>query len=148
MPASTTATRGLTTRIPAVTAGSVALFPGTTDIGQESVAARRELGEDCLAAVAVVADARDRDEDARRGAELSEAPRQQACPVDAAREDRRFPFLGPPSPGDRFAGKVDDRVHPLQRGGVDPLGLGVPEDLVGGDRGATDEARDVVTAGP
>ena len=93
-------------------------LPVDAQLGEEARAGRRRLVEELLAAVAVVADRRGADEDARAlrlGEPRARAADQAARRIDAARVDALAARGGRQPAEDRLAGEVDDGARPRER---------------------------------
>src|SRR6266536_1401715 len=123
-------------------------FPLHADAGDEIVSRRALLVERLVAAIAVVADRRGRDEYRWRTCEFRERARQQRRAVRARLEDQALACVGPPLVADAGAGKVDDTADAFEPGGVDRPRLGVPAELVRAFGLTTNESNHPITGAP
>src|SRR6266536_914501 len=123
-------------------------FPLHADAGDEIVSRRALLVERLVAAIAVVADRRGRDEYRWRTCEFRERARQQRRAVRARLEDQALACVGPPLVADASAGKVDDTADAFEPGGVDRPRLGVPAELVRAFGLTTNESNHPITGAP
>jgi hypothetical protein len=97
-------------------------LPVDADAGQEIIRRRRRFGELLVAAVAVEADGRGRDEHGRLVRGLRDALHEMTRAKDTAVANPRLLGGGPPALGHRLAGQVEDDVDPVERlGGRRPL---------------------------
>src|SRR3954462_2573650 len=106
---------------PARRGGSRGLRPRAVDAGQEVLPRRTGLVQLPVAAVAVVADRRGADEDARGVGQPGEGAGEESRSLHSALHDGALVGSGPPL-GDSLAGKVDDGVEPVESVVVDLAG--------------------------
>ena len=111
--------RMITVRTPASVAGRVSRFPRDADLGEEVVAGRALLGEDLVAAVAVVPDRRRRHEHLRLALPARDRAREHRGAAHAAVADALLLLVGPALLADALAREVHDRVDTFERGRVD-----------------------------
>ena len=90
-------------------------LPVAPQLGDEPLTERRGLGQDLVAAIAVVPHARRRDEDARSLRQPPQDVDERARPDHPAVAQPLLARLGPASAGDRLADQVDDHVDPFER---------------------------------
>ena len=146
--ASTMPKRGVTTRMPALRAALVAASHSRQTSARKPSPGTALLGEHLVPAVAVVADGRGGEEDARRALELGERSGEERRPAPPTLADRLLPSRRPAAAGDALSREMDDGVHALERGHVDrPVGR-VPANVrrAGLDR-AADEPVHAMSSG-
>ena len=120
-------------------------LPLTADTGQEAGARRALLGERRVASTPVVPDGGRRDEHAGRPGQNTERPAQQSRALDAAPADPLLDRRRPAECRDALSRQVNDRIHPLERPGIEPPPRRIPRDVRGtGSRRPAAQAVDAV----
>ena len=104
-------------------------LPLAADVGEEARARRALLGERRLAPVAVVADGGRRQEHLGPPREAPERLGQEPRAIDAAPPDPLLDRSGPAERRDALPREVHDRVHALERPGVEPAARRIPLDV-------------------
>ena len=105
------------------------LLPLDREAPEEIVRRRVRFRDPGVAAVAVVAERRRRDEHAGPLREPSERLGQEPRRPDSARAQERLALLGEAPAGDVRAGQVDDTLDAFEHLGVDQAPVRVPVDL-------------------
>ena len=105
-------------------------LPSLHDAREEVVARRAVLGEDFVAARAVVPDRRTGHEHAWLVLATRDRTGEHGRALHAALEDAVLLLVGPALVADPLAREVHHRVDALERGRVDQTGLGIPPDVV------------------
>ena len=134
---STAPLRSTTTRSPMLGGAHRFLFPVARELGEKAGARRRGLGEDLVAAIAVVADRRRADQDAGLRRQAADLVDQRARADDAAVAQLLAARRRPAPVGDRLAGQVDHDADAVERRGGRRPGDHVP----GEQRHARGQAR-------